>query len=361
MAGAVAIVAALVAAVLLWPSEPRPGGAGEPAAGGGSGAPHPGPEGPLEALRAKAPAVDAGLPAATAAAGRVVATFGWGSGEGDLGRHRPGEGNPEAPMSVTTDPAGNTWVLDQVNQRLVKLDRSGKRQGTVPLPVQAAQDVAVAQDGTVAVMDRLVDRSVALVGPDGKPLGELRLEGKGLPEGGGVTGVFTDGDKVFAEREHGDLVTLGTTKGVSDPERGETPGRPSRDGTSYLTAGLTNAEAGQVAVTVVERAGFAHRFTRQYSLGSPLLAITLLDSDRSGVIYLGLLGQTPQSTPEVPRFGITVLCLDPLDGRPLGRATLPANESADETFRELTVPDEGGVLYLHRTEQGAQLERYSCS
>jgi hypothetical protein len=57
---------------------------------------------------------------------------------------------------------------------------------------------------------------------------------------------------------------------------------------------------------------------------------------------------------------VVLLCLDPRDGAPLGRAERPANESPEETVRELVVLDQGGVLYLHRTDEGAQLTRWDC-
>jgi hypothetical protein len=57
---------------------------------------------------------------------------------------------------------------------------------------------------------------------------------------------------------------------------------------------------------------------------------------------------------------VLLTCLDPKDGRPLGRAELPANDSPEETFRELTVADEGGVLYTQRSETGVQLTRHTC-
>jgi hypothetical protein len=190
--------------------------------------------------------------------------------------------------------------------------------------------------------------------------GELPLLGKGLEEGGGSTGVFTDGNDVYVEREHGDLVKIGDTSGARDGERGEVPGRPSRDGTAYLSATLGDRAQGQVLVTVIDKASRAHRFTRQVVMGPPVLALTFLDSDRSGVIYVAGLVELPQSTPDVPQYSLSLLCLDPLDGHPLGKVALPPNESADETFRELAVSDEGGVLFLQRTEAGAQLVRVSC-
>lgn len=360
--GAVVVVAiAAIAAVILWPASPRqsPGEGDRGSMDSGPGAaPEPG---RLEALRARSMPVDGGIAGGGGASeAKTLAAFGWGSGPGQLGRDRPQEGNPEAPMSLTIDAKGNTWVLDQVNNRLVKLDPSGKPAATVPVPVQAGQDVAIAKDGTAVVMDRLVDRSVSLIGPDGKPKGELPLLGKGLVEGGAATGVFTDGDDVYVEREHGDLVKIGSTSGKADPERPEIPGRPSRDGTSYLSAGIVDAAAGTVTVTAIEKASRAHRFTRQYGLAMHVHGLVLLDSDRSGIIYLGALVEAPGGTPEKPAFAITLLCLDPLDGRPLGRTVIPPNGGGDETFREFAVPDEGGVLYLQRTEQGAQLQRYTC-
>jgi hypothetical protein len=40
---------------------------------------------------------------------------------------------------------------------------------------------------------------------------------------------------------------------------------------------------------------------------------------------------------------------------------LPPNRLPDETFRELSVSEDGTILSLHRTEEGAELRRYRCS
>lgn len=278
----------------------------------------------------------------------TVASFGWGGGANQLGRDRPAEGNPEAPMSVTVDSKGNTWVLDQVNKRLMRVDKAGRVLSPVPLPLQAAQDVAVAPDGTTVVMDRLVDKSIAIIGPDGVLKGELPLIGKGMKEGGASTGVFIDGDSVVVERAHGDSVKIGSLTGVRDDTRVEVPGRPTKDGQAYLTASIAK---GRVLLTVIDSAARAHRFTREYTLQSPVSALVLLDSDRHGVLYLGAL---------VPPDQVMVLCVDARDGHPLGQAHLPANTSADETFREFAVSDDGEIYALLRSEEGAQLNRVTC-
>ena len=104
-------------------------------------------------------------------------------------------------------------------------------------------------------------------------------------------------------------------------------------------------------------------------LDVPIALISLLDSDRSGIIYFGVVtmleGPRPaglaehEQNPNIRVTGV-LLCLDPLDGRPLGRAEIPVNTNADETFREMTVLDEGGVVFLQRTEEQAQLKKYDC-
>lgn len=308
---------------------------------------HPGP--------GQAPAAPSGAATSTTAVTREVAHFGWGGATGDLGRLRPEEGNPEAPMSLAAGRGGSMLVLDQVNQRLVRLRPDGSIEGSVALPVQAAQDVALARDGTTLVLDRLADKAVALIAPSGELRGELPLLGKGITEGGAVTGVFADGDDVYVEREHGDLVKLGSTDGRPDADRTEIPGRPTRDGSGYVTANLAGADA--VALTFIERPSKRHRYTVRQVYAAPVVAIVLLDSDAAGRLYLGAL---TQAHPQTPRFEVSVLCLEPSDGRAIGRAVLPANDDPDETFRELTVSDEGGVLYLHRTPSGAAVLLAPC-
>ena len=170
----------LVGAWAYWHSRPTPGSIElleEPAPDGGAVV-VPTPQVPTSKTTGS-PAIDAGVPEPRTGGGKVVASFGWGSGEGNLGHSRPDEANPEAPMSLTVDAQGQVWILDQVNDRLVKLDRNGKVVATVPLTVQSAQDVVIAPDGTALVLDRLVDKSIALIGPDGKPRGELPHDRQG--------------------------------------------------------------------------------------------------------------------------------------------------------------------------------------
>ena len=115
-----------------------------------------------------------------------------------------------------------------------------------------------------------------------------------------------------------------------------------------------------MALTAIEKPSKVHRFTRQYQMGAPLVALNLLESDSSGVIYLGGTLEDPKSTPEKMVFSVLILCLDSLDGHPLGKVSVAANVDADETLKEFAVAPNGGILMLQRNESGSQLIQLSC-
>ncbi len=294
--------------------------------------------------------------------GREFANSPWGSQLGQLGHDRPQEANPEGPMSLTTDAQGNVWVLDQVNHRLVRYDRDGRAAQAVPLTQGAPQDVAIGRDGTVAVLDRHADQNVSVVGPDGTARGSLPLAGRGIPESGGVTGLLVDGNDVYVEREHGPLVRIGDLAGTVDTARPEIPGRPTRDGQSFLTAGLIDPAAGRFYVNSIARDTRDHRWTRELQIQFVLMSILLLDSDRAGTIYTAVLGTPPGSEETHGAHDVVALmCLDPTDGHPIGQTVLPPNTLPEETFRDFAVLDEGGVVYQVRDEHGVSLRRYNCN
>lgn len=257
-------------------------------------------------------------------------------------------------MSLAPTPEGGAIILDQVNGRAVRLDRGGRWLGTMPLRVRAAQDVAVARDGTLAFLDRLADRRVDILPSDGSPRCALPLEGPGLVEGAEATGLFVDGDSLAVEREHGPLVTLGDLRGHVDAHRRELPGRPTRDRSAFVTA--RKVARGAVELIAVERATGVRRYAKRYTFPGEVRTLALLDSDAAGRVYLGAQG-VDASRP--PRPFLRVLCLDGRTGRVTGRIALAPNDDADETFRELAAA-EGGVLYLRRTERAATLLAAPC-
>ena len=315
----------------------------------------------LREAKPAAPAPTAAAPSpapqgASPAGPEVVFSSPWGGETLDqVGRTRPSEGNPEGPMSFAVDGKGRVYVLDQVNGRLVRRGADGKPEAAIPIEAKAAQDLAVGADGSAAVLDRFSSKSVSLYDEKGTFVGELPLAGEGIEEPGLVTGVFVDGKDVYVEKEHGPLVKLGDTSGKPADAQTELPGRPSRDGLSFLKAGLIEPAFGRVFVSSIERATMAHRFTRELRLDAAVQMIVLLDSDKSGLIYFG--AQVERSPGDEVVF---LTCLEPLKGVPVGTAVMPANTLPEETFKDLVVLDEGGVMYALRSESGVTYQRYDC-
>jgi hypothetical protein len=306
-------------------------------------------------------AIAAGAPSRVAG---VLAAAKWGSGPGELGLSKPEEGNPEGPMSFAVDREGRLHVLDQANGRIARFDRDGKPLAPIDVSQRVPQDVLTLPDGRTLVLDRLGDQSIAILGPDGKPLGEIPLVGKGIEEGGGVTGMFADKDGIYVEREHGEVVKLADGNGAPDPNRPELDGRPTRDGRSLLSAGLIDPAAGRVWVRLVDRQSGDMRFMRELGFATPVLSIVLLDSDPSGGLYLGahvgreaiLDGGGAHITEEA----VEVACLSST-GDVTGVAVLPANTGPEESFRDIAVLDDGTIVYVVRTASGAEVRRYRCA
>ena len=116
-----------------------------------------------------------------------------------------------------------------------------------------------------------------------------------------------------------------------------------------------DAQAGRAYVSSVDRKTGDHRFTRQLRFKSEIHSILMLDTDKNGVIYFAVaLHEDP-----AVEYGL-LQCLDPQKGTVIGSATLPVNTMPEETFRDLTVLDGGGVLYAIRSSEGVTYKRFDC-
>ena len=309
-------------------------------------------------------------PAADPKSAKVFAQGAWGTGPNDFGRHNVPESNPEAPMAISVDAQGNAYVLDQVNGRILRFDKDGKPLEPFPLTQQAPRELTVSPTGATLVLDQGRDKSVAVLDRDGKLIGELPITGKRLSdkEAGLATGIFADADGVYVEKGHAMQFRVGDAAGNPDPNQPLMDGRPTRDGTSLLSMGLINALAGRFWVRATDRSTGQMKFMREYTLPTPIIFLTFLDSDPSGRIYAA--AHVGRELPIDPRDGgrgggftdesLQLLCLTPT-GEPRNMLALPANTMSEETVRDLAVRDDGTILYMFRTEEGLKILQYSCN
>lgn len=292
---------------------------------------------------AATPTLDGGLPKAK---GEVLIKAAWGGAPEQFGRKRDPESNPEAPMALVAGRPGEVAIVDQVNRRIERY-KDGKLAATLTIGGDTVQDLALGEGGRTVVLDRLADRNVQVYGPDGKLLNEVTLEGKGVPEGGGVTGVFTDDKGIYVERDHTTLVRVADPSGTTDKDRPELPGRPTRDGRLYIQTAIANRETGDLVVRAWDQKTGQPAWERIVPVGLPILHITMLDSDRQGMIYVAADAgrESPQPPYLVMDEAIIVTRLAP-NGTPRGQLILPAFSAAEETFRPMTVDDQGNVLMM---------------
>jgi hypothetical protein len=153
-------------------------------------------------------------------------------------------------------------------------------------------------------------------------------------------------------------VLIGDVYGKPASSRVEVPGRPTRDGAAWINAWLEAPPTDSVYVAATRRSPEEHIFTRQIRLPLSITNILLLDTDRTGIVYLAVLG-TPADGSSSEEL-VELVCLEPTHGAPVGEQSLPANTMAEETFRDFAVRDEGGVIYSYRTQAGVQMIQADC-
>lgn len=264
-------------------------------------------------------------------------------------------------MSLFADGQGNLLILDQVNRRVQRFDRSGAQLPSIPIPTDTAQDLLL--DGErLLVLDRLgPDPGVQALDLEGKKLFKLSVVGGSLREGGAISGLFADGEGLYVESGHDDLVRVADAESRPTELQQTVPGRPSRDGRLYLKAGIIDEAEGRVYVQAHDRQ-LELAWETPLSLGRPMLHLVLLDSDKQGQVYLGAeVGREDPATFEIEELATLVVRLDP-QGHLAGVLTLPPSTSDPaETFRPLAVDDEGRIYHMVPGSSGLKVTVYEFS
>ena len=275
----------------------------------------------------------------------------FGDGADALGRGTTADGHPIAPASFLAD-GNELLVLDQEKGRLLRSDGT-----SIPLPGKRADDVARGADGSLAVLDRLGAKDVAMLDANGRVRGRLPLEGTGIDDPRDVTRVVVSGKDVLVERNGGGpLLLIGGTDGVPAKDRTEIPGMPTRDGSSLVSAGITSEEQGRGWVTLATRAG-VHRWTRELRFPAELSGVAFLDSDTgpTRTLWTVMLGGSTRAD-----YINWAVCLDAASGAVRGSFSLAVEDPPWESFRDFAVKDDGTLLAATRTDKGVTYAAYPC-
>jgi len=145
------------------------------------------------------------VPTAARAADRqpeVILELPWGDSGAAAGRRDGNESSPEGPMSFAIGPDGEIYLLDQVNHRVLAFDRERQLDLEMTLPADTFQDIEIAKDGALLVVDRLVRSSILVLDEAGATVGEYGVLGDAIPEGGGISATFVHEDGVWLEWAH---------------------------------------------------------------------------------------------------------------------------------------------------------------
>jgi hypothetical protein len=136
-------------------------------------------------------------------------------------------------------------------------------------------------------------------------------------------------------------------------------GRPSRDGRMLLAAEIADGPNGVVAVSAIDRSSGQPAWKQMLSLGIPIIHIITLDSDKSGMVYVAVdVGHETPAPPYVLVDERILLSRLGSGGAPRGLLAIPPLPTADESFRPITVDDDGSVYVMAAGDNGLAVTRY---
>ncbi len=279
----------------------------------------------------------------------------WGVGRSDLGRFEGDEAASEGPMSFAVGGDGTFWFLDQTRMRLVQFDDQAGMLRDVPLGSDTFQDFELMQDGSFVLLDRLARRILVVLDAAGNHVRDVSVEGPGIPEGGGVTGMLADADGIWLEFNHTERVRV--LDGQLLPcKREVVRGRAFRPGVELL--GALDGRGGALVWTEDRNRGNASQ-SRSISAKYDIARIVWLETDSTGDVHAVFhLMQFDDQDPtrliheEVwgARYDETL--------RPRDSWTSPFVIQDVEQFREVRLGPDGTVYQMGFDNRGVSVVRW---
>lgn len=335
--------------VQVWPEERPPG----------CDAPPPAPPAgePVVAVAPEAPSVD--LPGDRAAPSVAAPEQIWvrgspGTGLGQLGL----QGNPSrddedalGPPSFAVGPAGSLWVLDALNERVVRFDPRGKALASFALshpgdlPVVEA-DIALSDEGHLFVFTA-GDTPILSEYDAG---GRLLVAGALPPSFRGVAQLYASRGRPLFLMHNGQAVRAELSWGGLRSE-GPWPGLPA--GELYARAERTGRYRAAVKLSSAEG-----RVRRSLQLHSrlPITGVRLVGVDRRGELVVAV-DRAEAGEGAAPLAEVLLLALSPL-GQISGARAVPPGARRFE-FREFSLAPDGSVVQMQSDAAEVRFVRWS--
>lgn len=269
---------------------------------------------------------------------KEVVRAGIGRGPEALGVFTPQEASPEGPMSFAVSPAGEIYVLDQLNSR-IQVFKEGRKLKSIPIPGETYCDLEIMPDGRIALLDNLVKEEVVLLNPQGRPEERISLRRAEIPEPAAITGLYCRSQGrwpgLWAEVENGFILLAGLD---GQPAAGfrKLPGLLSQNGRRFLKMEIIDDR--QVRLFRSEE-DFETWKNYDLNFELPLGVIYGPWEDRAGNLYLGA------HTFDEENEACEMVILTPL-GRERGRIKLALSSSVHEMLKPILVTPDGLIYQM---------------
>lgn len=199
-----------------------------------------------------------------------------------LGRVIGDEAASEGPMAFALDPQGGYFVLDQVNQRVLELDASGRMTQQLDLPAPTFEDLRLYDGRALLVLDRFVGKVLRVMDRRGELLLEHSVEGRGIERAGAISALLPRPDGVWLEVDRRHSVRV-LDQNLQPCQRQIVYGRPIANGQS-LRADLSGD--GGARISIGPRTQREARQSVVLMSDEPIARIPWVEADERGQLHV---------------------------------------------------------------------------
>jgi hypothetical protein len=275
---------------------------------------------------------------------RLLARGSFGRREDQFGRMK-NEYAGWGPQSFAPTADGRLLVLDTAKRRLVWYDPAGKLEQVIALPDPrvVATEVAVAKDGTIAVMQE--GGLTTLFDAQGKPKRSLHAHRGSLYAVD--NDLYMNVDGLSSEQLSNTQGTATGTPRFYRDQNNHIPGHLAPDGTTVL--GIGQDEATRTIFVSAMRGAAGDMLWKRLWPGP--VGIPFLQADAVGRIYVVINHEA----------SLELVCVDAKTGDAVGMVHIPDTwRSGGEQLRMFSVAPQGGLVYASETQAELRFEWLDC-